>query len=115
MTRRKNASGRFFSELEVKMIIGRAAALLLNSALLSSGTLKLNFSIAANAHVLKVFNFSLEGGIAGARALRTFNATNEKIADTGPGAGPYFGASVRYVTTKSKFSSKFLNKVGIGL
>jgi hypothetical protein len=75
----------------------------------------LNFSLAANAHILKVFNFSLEGGVAGARVLRTFSTTNEKLADSSPGIGPYFGASVRYVTTKSKFSSKFLNKVGIGL
>jgi Domain of unknown function (DUF6268) len=74
-----------------------------------------NLSIAANAHILKVFNFSIEGGIAGARTLRTYNLTNERLAEINPKIGPYFGASVRYITTKSKFSSKFLNKVGIGL
>lgn len=75
----------------------------------------LNISLAANTHVLKAFNLSIEGGFAGVRQLRTFNAANDRISDLKPAAGPYIGASVRYITTKSKFSSKFLNKVGIGL
>jgi hypothetical protein len=75
----------------------------------------LNISLSANAHVLKAFNLSVEGGFAGVRQLRTFNAANDRISDLKPVAGPYIGASVRYITSKSKFSSKFLNKVGIGL
>ncbi len=75
----------------------------------------LNVSLSANAHMLKAFNLSIEGGIATLRQLRTFNASNERISDINPSLGPYIGLSVRYVTTKSKFSSKFLNKMGIGL
>ncbi len=75
----------------------------------------LNISLSANAHVLKAFNLSIEGGLAGMRQLRTFNASNERVSNLNPATGPYIGASVRYITTKSKFSSKFLNKMGIGL
>ncbi len=75
----------------------------------------LNLSLSANAHVLKAFNLSVEGGFATFRQLRTFNATGERISSYNPSIGPYVGASVRYITSKSKFSSKFLNKVGIGL
>jgi Domain of unknown function (DUF6268) len=75
----------------------------------------LNISLAANAHLLKAFNISVEGGIAGLRQLRTFNASQERISSLNPAAGPYIGASIRYVTSKSNFSSKFLNKMGIGL
>lgn len=75
----------------------------------------LNLSLSANAHLLKAFNLSIEGGYATSRTLNTFNAVNEKITKIEPKAGPYIGASVRYITSKSKFSSKFLNKMGIGL
>jgi Domain of unknown function (DUF6268) len=75
----------------------------------------LNISLSANAHVLKAFNLSVEGGIAGLRKLNTFNASHERVSDFQPATGPYIGASVRYITSKSKFSSKFLNKMGIGL
>lgn len=74
----------------------------------------LNLSLSANAHVLKAFNLSIEGGYALSRQLNTFNAVNERITKVEPKAGPYIGASVRYITSKSKFSSKFLNKMGIG-
>lgn len=75
----------------------------------------LNLSLSANAHVLKAFNLSIEGGLAGLRQLRTFNASNERVSSLNPEIGPYIGASVRYLTSKSNFSSKFLNKTGIGL
>jgi hypothetical protein len=75
----------------------------------------LNVSLSANLHLLKTFNLSIEGGIAGARQLNTFNASNEKISSVNLAVGPYIGASMRYITTKSKFSSKFLNKTGIGI
>lgn len=75
----------------------------------------LNISLSANAHLLKAFNISVEGGFAALRKLNTFNSSNERISTLNPAAGPYIGASVRYITSKSKFSSKFLNKVGIGI
>jgi Domain of unknown function (DUF6268) len=76
---------------------------------------QLNIGLSANFHLLKAFNLAIEGGIAGLKQLNTFDAAEQKIGALKPAAGPYIGASVRYVTTKSKFSSKFLNKVGIGL
>ena len=75
----------------------------------------LNLSLSANVHLLKTFNVSVKGGLAGIRQLRTFNASQERISTLNPAVGPYIGASVRYITSKSNFSSKFLNKVGIGL
>lgn len=76
---------------------------------------QINVGLAANVHIAKAFNLSLEGGLSSGRSLAVFNAENKKISDLQPGATPYFGASVRYITSKSNFSSKFLNKVGIGL
>jgi Domain of unknown function (DUF6268) len=76
---------------------------------------QLNVTLSANFHVLKAFNFSIEGGVTGLKQLNTFDAADKQIFAFKPKLGPYVGVSVRYVTTKSKFSSKFLNKVGIGL
>ena len=72
------------------------------------------FTVAANAHLLKVFNVSLEGGLVGFRQIKHFNASGDNISTEYPATAPYFGASIRYITSKSKLSSKFLQKVGIG-
>lgn len=73
------------------------------------------FTVAANAHLLKVFNITLEGGLVGFRHLKHFNASGDNISTEYPATAPYFGASIRYITSKSKLSSKFLQKAGIGI
>ncbi len=70
--------------------------------------------LSANLHLLTVFNVSAEAGLAGFRQLRTFNSARENLASTSPPMAPYVGVSVRYLTSRSKFSSKFMGKLGLG-
>ncbi len=70
--------------------------------------------LSANLHLLTVFNISAEAGVAGFRQLRTFNAARENLTSTTPPLTPYVGVSVRYLTSRSKFSSKFMGKFGLG-
>jgi hypothetical protein len=74
---------------------------------------QVRFTLAANAHVLNAFNIALEGGIAGFRQVRTFNAANETLTSSSLPAGAYMGVSLRYITSKSKISSKFFKKTGL--
>lgn len=70
--------------------------------------------LAANLHLLTVFNISAEVGVAGFRQLRTFNGARENLTSSNPPLAPYAGVSVRYLTSQSKFSSKFIGKFGLG-
>ncbi len=70
--------------------------------------------LSANLHLLTVFNISAEAGVAGFRQLRTFNSARENLTSTSPPFAPYVGVSVRYLTSRSKFSSKFMGKLGLG-
>jgi hypothetical protein len=72
------------------------------------------FSVAANAHLLGVFNVSLEAGLGTFRQLRTFNSARENLGTQNPGIAPFIGASVRYISSKSKLSSQFTKKLGLG-
>lgn len=74
----------------------------------------IKFSLAANAHLLTVLNLSLEAGVASFRQVRIFNSARENLESYQPNLTPFVGASVRYITSKSKGSSKLLKKVGIG-
>jgi len=74
----------------------------------------LKLSIAANAHLFTVLNISLEAGVAGLRQLRTFNPARETLLAQTPGFTPYLGATIRYITSRSNFSSKFTRKLGLG-
>ena len=74
----------------------------------------LKLSIAANVHLFTVLNISLEAGVAGLRQLRTFNPAHETLIAQTPGFTPYLGATVRYITSRSSFSSKFTRKMGLG-
>ncbi|MFN8352981.1 MAG: hypothetical protein U0Y10_00920 [Spirosomataceae bacterium] len=71
-------------------------------------------SLSANAHVLTVLNLSLEVGVLSFRQVKTFNTARETLSSFNPGMAPYVSASVRYITSKSKLSSKFMNKLGLG-
>jgi hypothetical protein len=75
---------------------------------------QMKFSLAANAHLFSVLNVSVEAGAVGFRKIRTFNSAQENLATESPALGPYVGASVRYITSRSKFSSKMLGKLGLG-
>lgn len=70
--------------------------------------------IAANAHLFSVINISLEAGVTTFRQLRTFNSARENLSSYTPATTPYIGASIRYITSKSGFSSKFVRKLGLG-
>ena len=72
------------------------------------------FSVAANAHLLGVFNVSLEAGLGTFRQLRTFNSARENLGTQNPGIAPFVGASVRYISSKAKLSSQFTKKLGLG-
>lgn len=75
---------------------------------------QVKLGVAANLHLLTVFNVSAEAGLAGARQLCTFNSARENLTSTSPPLTPYIGVSVRYLTSRSKFSSKFMGKLGLG-
>jgi hypothetical protein len=70
--------------------------------------------LAVNAHLLSVFNVSLEGGMTTFRSLKNVGETGYVLDRYQPRAVPYVGASVRYITSKSKLSSKFTRRLGIG-
>lgn len=72
------------------------------------------FSLAASAHVLNVLNVSLEAGLTTFRQVRVFNSSRENLLSYAPAPAPFLSASVRYITNKSKLSSKFVNKLGLG-
>lgn len=72
------------------------------------------FSVAANAHLLGVFNVSLEAGLGTFRQLRTFNSARENLGTQTPNIAPFIGASVRYISSKAKLSSQFTKKLGLG-
>ncbi|MES2518719.1 MAG: hypothetical protein V4585_11465 [Bacteroidota bacterium] len=74
---------------------------------------QVRFTLSANAHLLNVFNLGIEGGVAGFRQLKTFNSANENLATASLPVTPYLGVSLRYITSKSKLSSKFLKGTGI--
>lgn len=70
--------------------------------------------VAVNAHLLSVFNVSLEGGVTTFRSLKSLGETGQALDTRHPSAAPYVGASLRYLTTRSKLSSKFTRRLGIG-
>ncbi len=69
--------------------------------------------IAANAHLLSVFNVSLEAGVTTFRNLKNVGETGHALDAWQPAMTPYIGASVRYITSRSKLSSKFTRRMGI--
>ena len=74
----------------------------------------IKFSAALNAHLFSVFNISLEAGLGTFRQIRTFNSARENLGTQNPGIAPFIGASVRYISSKSKLSSQFTKKLGLG-
>jgi hypothetical protein len=70
--------------------------------------------VAANAHLFTVLNVSLEAGVTTFRQLRTFNSARENLTSYTPATTPYIGASVRYITSRSRLSSKFTRRMGLG-
>lgn len=74
---------------------------------------QVRFTLSSNAHVLNVFNLGIEGGLTAFRKVKTFNAANENLSTSSLPVAPYIGFSVRYITSKSKTSSKFLKSTGI--
>jgi hypothetical protein len=70
--------------------------------------------ISANAHLFTALNISLEAGVATFRQLRTFNSARQNLTSETPATTPYIGASVRYITSRSKLSSKFTRRMGLG-
>jgi hypothetical protein len=74
---------------------------------------QVRFSLSANANFLNVFNLGVEGGLGTFRQLKTFNSANETLTNLSLPAAPYVGVSLRYITSKSKLSSKFMKGTGI--
>ena len=74
---------------------------------------QIRFSLSANANILNVFNLGIEGGIGTFRHLKTFNSANETLTNLSLPTAPYLGVSLRYITSKSKLSSKFMKGTGI--
>ena len=70
--------------------------------------------VSANAHLFSAINLSVEAGVTTFRQLRTFNSAHENLTSYTPATTPYIGASIRYITSKSSFSSKFVRKLGLG-
>lgn len=75
---------------------------------------QIKVGVAANAHLFTVLNVSLEAGVTTFRQLRTFNSARENLTSYTPATTPYIGASVRYITSRSKMSSRFTRKMGLG-
>ncbi|WP_028667102.1 hypothetical protein [Runella zeae] len=86
----------------------------LEKSLRRSNYQHVKFSVAANAHLFTVFNVSLEAGLGTFRQLRTFNSARENLGTERPNIAPFVGASVRYISSKSKLSSQFTRKLGLG-
>ena len=76
---------------------------------------QIRFTLAANAHILNAVNIGIEGGMAGFRQVKTFNAANEVLTVQSLPITPYVGVSLRYISSKSKLSSKFLKKTGVDI
>ena len=76
---------------------------------------QIRFTLAANAHILNAVNIGIEGGMAGFRQVKTFNAANEVLTVQSLPFTPYVGVSLRYISSKSKLSSKFLKKTGVDI
>jgi hypothetical protein len=74
---------------------------------------QVRFTISANAHLLNVINLGIEGGLAGFRQVKTFNAANENLSTANLPVAPYIGVSLRYISNKSSLSSKFMKRTGI--
>ena len=74
---------------------------------------QVRFSLSANANFLNVFNLGIEGGVGTFRHVKTFNSANETLTNINLPAAPYVGVSLRYITSKSKLSSKFMKGTGI--
>jgi len=74
---------------------------------------QVRFSLSANANFLNVFNLGLEGGLGTFRQVKTFNSANETLTNLSLPSAPYVGVSLRYITSKSKLSSKFMKGTGI--
>jgi hypothetical protein len=70
--------------------------------------------VSANLHLFSVLNISLEAGVTTFRQLKTFNSARENLSTYKPATTPYIGASVRYITSRSSFSSRFTRKLGLG-
>ncbi|GAA4444432.1 hypothetical protein GCM10023091_34540 [Ravibacter arvi] len=70
--------------------------------------------LAVNAHLLSVFNISLEAGVTTFRSLKDIGETGLVLERYRPATAPYVGASLRYLTSRSKLSSKFTRRMGIG-
>ena len=75
---------------------------------------QIKLGVSANAHLFTVLNISLEAGVTTFRQLKTFNSARETLTAYTPGTTPYIGASVRYITSKSKLSNRFTRKMGLG-
>lgn len=75
---------------------------------------QIKVGVAANAHLFTVLNVSLEAGVTTFRQLRTFNSARENLTSYTPATTPYIGASVRYITSRSRLSSKFTRRMGLG-
>lgn len=76
---------------------------------------QVRFSLSANANLLNVFNLGIEGGLGTFRHVKTFNSANETLSNLNLPAAPYLGVSLRYITSKSKLSSKFMKGTGIDI
>jgi hypothetical protein len=76
---------------------------------------QIRFTLAANAHILNAFNIGIEGGMTSFRQVKTFNAANENLSTQNLPVTPYVGVSLRYISSKSSLSSKFLKKTGIDI
>lgn len=70
--------------------------------------------ISANAHLFTAINVSVEAGVSTFRQIKTFNSARENLTSYTPATTPYIGASVRYITSRSKLSSKFTRRMGLG-
>jgi hypothetical protein len=75
---------------------------------------QIKVGVSANAHLFTAINVSLEAGVTTFRQLRTFNSARQNLTTYTPATTPYIGASVRYITSRSKLSAKFVRKMGLG-
>jgi hypothetical protein len=74
---------------------------------------QINSGLSVNFHVAKAINLSLEGGYAFDPKVKTLDASGNTIEKTSAENSPFVGVSLRYITSKSKLSSKFMNRIGL--
>jgi hypothetical protein len=74
---------------------------------------QINSGVSVNFHIAKAINLSLEGGYAYAPESKTVDANGETISKVQADPSPFLGVSLRYATSKSKLSSKFMNRIGL--